>query len=190
MASSKPGVTTIRQHNAGTYYAGILLALVLISIGPIPPDGFAQNAPETVSIPDLSLRAALEDSLGLSPGDPITGAALAKLTVLEVGDAGILDLTGLEHATGLARLDLGPGATRDPWANTNSVSDLSSLSGMTDLTWLSLAGNSVVDVTPLSGLGLTSLNLEVNGISDVTSLVPPGSNSAVYRCPVTRAWPV
>ena len=23
-----------------------------------------------------------------------------------------------------------------------------------------------------------------------TSLVPPGSNSAVYRCPVTRAWPV
>ncbi len=148
----------------------ILLALGLTLLG--LPAGWAQDDTPEVTVPDASLRAVLEDSLGLSAGDPITASSLAKLTSLEAPDAGIVDLTGLEHATGLTRLDLGPGAiTRDPWTNSNDVSDLSPLSGLTALTWLDLAGNSVEDVTPLSGLvNLRWLNVEVNKISDLRSL--------------------
>ena len=136
------------------------------------PPGWAQDeSPSGVTVPDAALRAVIEDSLGLSAGASIPAASLSKLTVLEATDKGIVDLTGLEHATGLTRLDLGPGAMLDPWANTNAVSDLSPLSGLTALTWLDLAGNSVVDVTPLAGLtGLRWLNLEVNFISDFSSL--------------------
>ena len=123
-------------------------------------------------MPDAALRAVLEDRLGLAEGAPITAAALAELTRLEARDLGIVDLTGLEHATGLTLLDVGPGAaTRDPWTNTNAVSDLSPLSGLTALTWLDLAGNSVEDVTPLSGLTrLAVLIVEVNKILDMRSL--------------------
>ena len=114
----------------------------------------------------------LQDRLGLASGDPIPAAALAELTALEARDLGIVDLTGLEYATGLTFLDLGPGAaTRDPWENTNAVSDLSPLSGLTALNWLDLAGNSVEDVTPLAGLTrLGGLNVEVNRILDMRSL--------------------
>ena len=127
-------------------------------------------SPDEVRVPDAALRAVLEDSLGLRPGDPILAAELAELTVLEAPVAGIVDLTGLEHATGLTRLDLG-GDLDGPWANSNEVSDLSPLTALTDLTWLDLSGNSVKDVTPLAGLtGLTWLNLQVNMVSDVASL--------------------
>ncbi len=149
----------------------ILLALGLTWTG--LPAGWAQDDPaDEVTVPDAALRAVLEDSLGLSAGAPITEAVLAELTVLEAPDAGIVDLTGLEYATGLTRLDLGPGAiTRDPWTNTNAISDLSPLSGLAALTWLDLAGNSIEDVTPLARLSeLRWLNLEVNYISDFSTL--------------------
>ena len=161
------------------------------------PPGWAQDeSPSGVTVPDAALRAVLEDSLDLSAGDPIPAASLSKLTVLEATDMGIVDLTGLEHATGLTRLDLGPGAMLDPWANTNAVSDLSPLSGLTALTYLDLAGNSVVDVTPLAGLtGLRWLNLEVNFISDFSSLrrglklrdVYIAYNPVMYEDPVPEA---
>ena len=151
---------------------GFLVCLVLGLTLMGPPAGWAQDNPSSVvTVPDAALRAVLEDSLGLSAGATILADELAKLTVLEATDMGIVDLTGLEHATGLTRLDLGPGAMLDPWANTNAVSDLSPLSGLTALTYLDLAGNSVVDVAPLAGLtGLRWLNLEVNFISDFSSL--------------------
>ncbi len=136
--------------------------------------GLAQDnpSPDVVTVPDAALRTVLEDRLGLAEGAPITAAALAELTKLEARDRGIVDLTGLEHATGLTLLDVGPGAvTRDPWTNSNDVSDLSPLSGLTALTWLDLAGNSVEDVTPLSGLTrLAVLIVEVNKIQDMRSL--------------------
>ncbi|MCY3735779.1 MAG: S8 family serine peptidase, partial [Gemmatimonadaceae bacterium] len=147
----------------------ILLALGLTLLG--LPAGWAQDDTPEVTVPDASLRAVLEDSLGLSAGDPITASSLAKLTTLEAADLGIVDLTGLEHATGLSRLHLGPRREQLPWSNSNAVSDLSPLSGLTALTWLHLAGNSVADVTPLSGLtGLTFLNLQVNEVAEVSSL--------------------
>ena len=150
----------------------ILPALGLAVMCLVHPVAWAQDTTsEAIAVPDASLRAVLEDGLGLSAGAQIPATELARLTVLEAPDAGIVDLTGLEHATGLTRLDLGPGTMRDPWANTNRVSDLTPLAGLTALTWLDLSGNSVEDVTPLSGLtGLTHLNLEVNDIPDISAL--------------------
>ena len=138
------------------------LALGLISICSGLPGAWAQDAtPSEVTVPDASLRTVLEDSLGLAAGDPIVATELAGLTVLEARDAGILDLTGLENATGLTRLHLGPEAGGFPWDNSNDISDLSPLSGLTSLRWLNLAGNPVSDLTPLSRLtGLSYLNLQ------------------------------
>ena len=140
--------------------------------------GWAQTDPpakEGVIVPDAALRRVLQrvlkDSLGLSVGSPIPAVALARLTVLEAPDAGIVALTGLEWATGLTRLDLGPGPGKWPWENSNAISDLAPLSGLTGLTELSLSGNAVVNVSPLAGLtGLTELNLQGNPLSEVSSL--------------------
>ena len=140
----------------------ILLPLVFASIHLGLPGAWAQDeSPAAVTVPDAALRAVLEDSLGLAEGLPILATELAELTELEARDAGILDLTGLEHATGLTRLHLGPEVGEWFWDNSNDISDLSPLSGLTGLTRLNLAGNPVSDLTPLSRLtGLRYLNLQ------------------------------
>ena len=154
----------------------VILTWVLASIHLGLPGAWAQDdSPAEVTVPDAALRAVLEDSLGLAAGAPILATELAELTELEARDAGILDLTGLEHATGLTRLHLGPQAGGFPWDNGNDISDLSPLSGLTGLTWLNLTGNPVSDLTPLSRLtGLSSLNLQGCPIFD-ESLSPLAS---------------
>ena len=100
-----------------------------------------------VTIPDANLRAAIETALRKASGAPITQAEMASLTRLEAPDSDISDLTGLEFATNLTRLDLGPrrtvygrGVSRDRvgfvrrrsnFANNNEISNLSPLSGLT-----------------------------------------------------------
>ncbi len=140
----------------------VILTLVFASMRLGLPGAWAQDdSPAEVTVPDAALRAALEDSLGLAAGAPILATELSDLTGLEARDAGILDLTGLEHATGLTRLHLGPEAGGFPWDNSNDISDLSPLSGLTSLRWLNLSGNPVSDLTPLSRLtGLSHLNLQ------------------------------
>ena len=154
----------------------VIFTLVLASIHLGLPGAWAQDdSPTEVTVPDAALRAVLEDSLGLAAGAPITASELSNLTELGARDAGILDLTGLEHATGLTRLHLGPQAGGFPWDNGNDISDLSPLSGLTGLTWLNLTGNPVSDLTPLSRLtGLSSLNLQGCPIFD-ESLSPLAS---------------
>lgn len=55
--------------------------------------------------------------------------------------------------------------------NNNTISDISSLTGLTNLTSLSLYENRITDLTPLAGLtNLTSIALWSNNISDITPL--------------------
>ena len=96
---------------------------------------------QIVNIPDENLRAVIEEDLGKESGVPITEAEMVTLTNLEAEDANITFLTGLEFATNLTSLSLG--CKEDPWGNSNSVSDISALSGLTNLTVLNLRGNSV-----------------------------------------------
>ena len=116
---------------------------------------------QVINIPDLNLRAAVEKALGKASGATITTADMTTLTRLDANEAGISDLTGLEHATNLRDLHL--------WRN--SVSDLSSLAGLTKLTGLYLGGSSAPDLSPLVGLtNLESLFLDANGISNLSPL--------------------
>ena len=143
-----------------------------------PSDGGDE---EMVSIPDMNLRAVIEDSLDKASGATITRGEIATLTHFDAADANISDLTGLEFATGLTVLALPKNLISDltPLCNltslehllldNNSITDLSPLSGMTNLTWLTLSENSIVDLSPLSGLtSLTVLVLSDNSLSSTS----------------------
>ena len=137
-----------------------------------------------VNIPDANLRAAIAAELGKTPNEPITPDEMATLTFLAGWDQGIRDLTGLEFATNLETLDLGENLEIGIVINSNDVSNLSPLSGLTNLRWISLSQNSISDISPLSGLtNLTVLYLNDNSISDISPLVANtglGSGDEVY----------
>ena len=137
-----------------------------------------------IDLPDLNLRAAIETVLGKAKGDSITPSEMATLTRLEAPEAGVRNLTGLEHATNLTRLGLSNNVISDVSAlagltnltllklDRNSISDISSLANLTNLTHLALYINSVSDPSPVASLtGLTYLNLAENSISDISALV-------------------
>ena len=118
-------------------------------------------APETVTFPDNNLEAAIRNAIS-KPEGPILPTDLEGLTSLEVGNAGITDLTGLEHCTNLTNLTL----------NENQISDTSPLADLTNLTQLRLDGNQISDITPLANLtSVTRLGLWQNQISDISPLV-------------------
>ena len=116
-----------------------------------------------VDLPDTNLRAAVETALRKAGGDPIIPSEMATLTHLEEPEAGIHDLTGLEHATNLTYLDF--------W--NSAVLDLSPVAGLTNLTHLGFAANNAIsDVSALVGLtNLTAMWLNGNSISDLSPLV-------------------
>ena len=124
---------------------------------------------QVVNIPDPNLRAAVETALGKASGATITAADMATLTRLEAPNANISDLTGLEHATSLTRLGLGGEIVGSKDVNSNTISDLSPLAGLTNLTSLDLWGNNVSDISATEGLtNLTSLYFGINNISDIS----------------------
>ena len=145
---------------------------------------FNAVAEAAVDIPDPNLRAAIETALGKGKDDPITPSEMATLPHLEAPEVGILNLTGLEHATHLMELKLDRNSISDISAladlinlidlhlHRNSVSDLSPLAGLTKLTGLYLGGSSASDLSPLAGLtNLESLFLDSNGIVNLSPLV-------------------
>ena len=134
---------------------------------------FSDMAAPAVVIPDPNLRAAIEAALGKASGDPILADEMANLSELHARGANISDLTGLEHATNLIRLSLGRAIIEaEGFIFTfNSISDISALTGLTNLADLSLSENRITDISPLSGLtNLTSLYLRSNSIWDISAL--------------------
>ena len=143
----------------------VLILILSFTVGA----GFAQ----TVAIPDPSLRATIEKALDKAPGSPISAIEMESLTELRAPNANITDLTGLEAATNLLRLELGEQyvAVEGRRINSNAISDLSPLSGLTALTRLDLNGNNISDISALSGLtNLVILELSNNSISDISAL--------------------
>ena len=119
------------------------------------------NVIAPVVFSDAGLEAAVRSALGIGSGTTIFPDMLAAFTSLTAARDSITDLTGLEHATGLERLDLGD----------NEIVNLSPLSGLTNLTSLDLADNQIVNLTPLRNLtNLTNLDLDGNQIQDVFAL--------------------
>ena len=144
--------------------------LVFVSARDGDKDIYVSNVNQTVNIPDRNLRAAIEKALGKASGTTITPADMATLTRLDAPNANISNLTGLEYAINLSRLHLGEGWAPH-WTNSNSISDISALSGLTNLTYLNLQGNSISAISAVSGLtNLQFLYLYENNISDISSV--------------------
>ena len=136
------------------------------------PGGGGGRDETQITITDANLRAAMETALRKASGASISRAEMASLTRLEAPNSNISDLTGLEFATRLTSLDLGTEwVSGEGNVNSNHISDLSPLSDLTNLTWLSLSNNDIADITPLSNLtNLTTLNLNDNFVSNITLL--------------------
>ena len=128
------------------------------------------DAEVEVNIPDSNLRAAIAEAIGLPSSAPIVRRHLENLTLLHARYANISDLTGLEGATKLRILDLGGKVVEGRYINSNSVSDISPLSGLTYLGWLYLGDNNVSDISAVSGLNLIRLDLGDNNVSDISAV--------------------
>jgi len=190
-SSSVESINLNAPSSVGTYYYGACVASVSgesntennCSVGVRVT--VSSGSTTDVAIPDANLRAVIADKLGKASGAPISRAEMATLTVLEAPNSNISDLTGLEFATNLTRLDLGAEwvsnrevrnymanfVKRRNGANSNEISNLSPLSGLTRLEYLDLGSNLISDMSVLSGLtSLTYLDLYDNFISDVSAL--------------------
>lgn len=147
-----------------------LIVSVLLFAGTVSvPDGAeAGELPRIVRIENIRLYQAISaefkkmETYSRYPPIRFHETVLQELTVLNAKDLGISDLSGLEHATNLRRLDL----------SGNRITDVSLLAGLTHLRVLNLEGNDIRDISPLSGLkNLTQLNLKWNDIVDISPLM-------------------
>ena len=116
---------------------------------------------QVVSIPDVNLRAAINEALGKPENARITHEEMLTLTELFADNREITDLTGLETATNLRDL-----ALRD-----NLISDLTPLASLTRLTQLALNNNAILDISPLASLtDLREIGIHHNLVSDLSPL--------------------
>ena len=136
-------------------------------------------------IPDRHLAGAVRTTLGLTNIEPITRQKLRGLKILNLAhNTQVSSLTGLEHAVHLEALifnrskiggDISPltNLTRLYYLSLNEsqISDISALANLTQLTTLDLGLNQISDISPLANLTrLTRLGLSDNEISDVSPL--------------------
>ncbi len=120
--------------------------------------------PEVVLIPDKNLAKQVRTWLRLAPEETLTTHAMLNLKVLAANDSQIRDITGLEHAYTLRTLNLRGNPALD-------ISDVSALSGLTQLTYLDFDENGISDISALSEFTqLRTLYLRQNRISDISAL--------------------
>ena len=155
--------------------------------------GGTQTPEDPVYFADPILKALVAVQLGVT--NP-TVADMVFLKELSAAGRGISDLTGLEYATNLARLNLGELFYYWDWPpelrtnkieditplsglnllksldlSNNQITDISALSGLSALETLAIYNNQIVDISALSGLSnLTSLDMEHNQVTDITPL--------------------
>ena len=154
----------------------------------------------TFHVPDANLRVAIAEALGRDPGTEITEADMQRLRHLHADDKGIRDLTGLEFATNLERIevrrneisDLTPIAELTRLNNIklrgNRISDVSPLAKLTKVDWLGLEANAITDLSPLKGLiKLNGIGISGNPITNVAPLTNLISLERIdaWRSPIT-----
>ena len=139
-----------------------------------------------VQIPDPNLRTVIAAELDKSPNAPITAEEMKRLRNLDACrggpcDRGIRDLTGVQFATNLRRInishnqvsDVSPVAglieLRELWITDNPISDISPVRGLTNLTHLGFGRCHVSDISPVRNLkNLIELHCDRNRISDLS----------------------
>ncbi|MHA6510603.1 S-layer homology domain-containing protein [Tessaracoccus sp. Y1736] len=122
----------------------------------------AHAAPDDiVTIPDVNLKACINQNLGQADTADITEADMQTLDSLYCWSAGITDTTGLHHATNLTELSL----------DLNQLDSID-LVGLTNLSLLSLSHNQLTNVALTDLPNLTELYLYDNQLTrmDLTGL--------------------
>ena len=124
-----------------------------------------------VSIPDPNLHNIIRKVFSKTVGSPIHAFEMESLGWIDGRNSNIISLTGLEFATNLTHLYLHDQKVWGVWVNSNAITDLSPLAGLTNLTDLYLGNNAITDILPLAGLAnLTKLILYENTITDISPL--------------------
>ena len=148
-----------------------------------PVDDISTPPVSGVHIPDLQLRTAIHQTLGKPQNAQLSQEDMLRLTNLHADRKGIRDLTGLEFATNLERLELRHNAISDltPLRNLislhnikledNLIVDVSPLAKLINVGWLGLEENRITDLSPLAGLvKLDGLGINHNPVSDISPL--------------------
>ena len=132
--------------------------------------GVAQ-AQGPVNFADPALKVCVEESLGVAEPTP---ADMLRLIQLYAAGKDIESLAGLEHAVNLTHLNAGEFYDTSVWPpvlHRNRIADISPLEGLTQLAWLNLGNNQLVDIGPLPQLtGLRTVILYGNRIADISPL--------------------
>ena len=155
---TRPHAIRRRRRRAGTRLAVAVAVAGLALFAVVLAPGAAAQAPSTaVSIPDPSLRGAIEGALGKQSGDTITRDDMAGLTALDARYSGVRQVDGLQHAVNLRALYL----------QGNGVSAASSLTNLTKMQTLFLQDNNIssIDLTQMTDLRF--LNIGNNSLSTV-----------------------
>ncbi len=127
---------------------------------------FANEVEATVTIPDENLRQCVKSKIGVSADVDITIARMNAATgSFTCEDKGVVNLTGLEHFTGVSYISL----------SENSISDISVVdwNQLTNLSYLVLSENQIVDISSLGVSGLADLRylyLDTNQISSINTV--------------------
>ena len=139
---------------------GITNAAVLFRLKQGGTEITGVTVPDSVFFPDTTLETAVRSALNLQTNQPILPSSFAALTTLTASNLGIVDLAGIEHATGLTSLTL----------SNNQITDVSPLRGLTNLTTLDLTGNT--GITNLAVLfSLQAGGTTITGVSVPASVV-------------------
>ena len=109
--------------------------------------------PSVVRLPDTNLDAAVRSALSVTGTLPMSEELLESLETLTASNSAIADLSGLEAATALTRLDL----------QNNQIIDVSPLSKLYALETLMLEGNPILDTSVLRELERrgTTINITI-----------------------------
>lgn len=150
---------------------------------------------EPVVLTDPALDAELRDTLGLSPGDPISGEQALSVTHLSAYRLGVTNLAGLECLTNLTTLllfdnaieDLSPIAQLERLENLqlddNLLTELPPLASIPNLRWLNLSSNPLTDIAVLAdATALVQLDI---GHTQVADLSPLTELPALERLDIT-----
>ncbi|PMC36589.1 hypothetical protein CJ195_14230 [Bacillus sp. UMB0899] len=139
-------------------------------------------ATETVSIPDSALKRVIKRQLGIQ-SEEITVQDMEQLTELDASYENIKNLTGLEKAVNLTKLELAGNEIKnaDPLKDLTKLeyldisyylgSKVEFLTKLLNLKTLILADTPVKDLNPISGLfKLETLDISFTGVTDLSPL--------------------
>ena len=128
-------------------------------------EGEPEDENAVVEIPDAALKDAIKEALELS-SEEVTEADLLKLDELDVeGNADIVDLTGLEKASNLTKINLGE----------TSVTDLKPIAGLKKVNYLRVNDTKVADLSPVKDY-TTLTYFNANTATEITDISPLAGN--------------